>query len=719
MPRVWFLRGKPIQRLPFFMNQTPPRLSLRNLPGDFLELLGSMRFAVSLLMFICIASLMGTVLAQNRSSNAYIDQFGPFWFEVLDKFSLWHVYNSWWFLLIMAFLVVSTSVCLIRNTPKMLRDARSFRTHIRQSSLRAFPHRVETAAPIPVAAAKTGLQALLGRLGYAVRERVEGDGVLLAAKKGSANRLGYIFAHSAMVIICVGGLLDSELPVRLQVMFGGKQPLVENMLISEVPESGRLSVNNPSFRASVLIPENGQASSAVVMVGDGALVQPMPFTLKLKQFIVDYYSTGMPSRFASLVDVTDPDTGKTFEAEIQVNEPLRFKGMTVYQSSFDDGGSEVTLRGHPLTGSGSATFDVDSVVGKTTTLSAQTAVGVKEMQLEIVALRLINVEDVSAGMPKSQGLSFGDHVASVAGSAAGKKNDHLRNVGPTIEYKLIDDAGQAYEFHNYMLPIELEGGSVFLMGIRRNAGEAYRYIRIPADDKSSIAEFMQLRETVADPLARKEAARRFTERRMAELRQAENAGQDRIDPQQLQSATEHALNAFASGGLPAVANFLQANTPQDSLESAAKAVLYLVGSGLLELRDIARERAGLAPLSDDEANAAAWAPMAVATALSDLNVAYPAPVLLTLNTFKQVQASVFQVSRTPGKTAVYLGSLLLILGVFTMFYVRDRRIWIWVRPDAQGSGSTIQAAMTSQKRTLDFNQEFDRFKQALLQQKWS
>ena len=77
-----------------------------------------MRFAVSLLMFICVASVVGTVLQQNRSSSNYIDQFGPFWYEVFDKFSIWHVYNSWWFLLIMAFLVVSTTVCLIRNAPR-------------------------------------------------------------------------------------------------------------------------------------------------------------------------------------------------------------------------------------------------------------------------------------------------------------------------------------------------------------------------------------------------------------------------------------------------------------------------------------------------------------------------------------------------------------------------------------------------------------------------
>ncbi|MEI6837962.1 MAG: cytochrome c biogenesis protein ResB, partial [Alcaligenaceae bacterium] len=40
-----------------------------------LELLSSMRFSISLLVFICMASLIGTVVAQGRSANAYIDQF--------------------------------------------------------------------------------------------------------------------------------------------------------------------------------------------------------------------------------------------------------------------------------------------------------------------------------------------------------------------------------------------------------------------------------------------------------------------------------------------------------------------------------------------------------------------------------------------------------------------------------------------------------------------
>ncbi len=664
-----------------------------------------MRFAVSLLMFICVASVLGTVLVQNRSSNTYIDQFGPFWFEVFDKFSIWHVYNSWWFLAIMGFLVVSTTLCLIRNTPKMLRDARSFREHVRASSLQAFPHRVEMRDAASVDDAAGGIKGLLVRLGYAVRERRDGDGVMLAAKKGSANRLGYICAHSAMVIICLGGLLDSELAVRLQVLLAGKKPIVENMLISQVPASGRLSVANPSFRASVLVPEGGQASTAVVMVGDGALVQPLPFTLKLKKFLIDYYSTGMPSRFASEVEVIDPDTGKSFESTIEVNEPLRYKGVTVYQSSFDDGGSSVSLKGYPLVGANDAVFDVEGTVGKSTEITARGADGgARSMTVDITALRPINVEDLTGGTPRGNSLTLGEHVAAVSGSAAGKKNENLRNVGPSVEYRLVDQAGQAHEFMNYMLPVQLDGAAVFLAGVRNSPAESFRYLRIPADADSSLAEFMQLRATLADPAARREAARRFAERNSSE--QAER--------QSLQTAAERALDTFSKGGLQAIADFLQANTPPADLERAADVVIRLIGLSMTELRDVARERAGLPALPDqgpDAERAAQWSRLAVA-ALSDLNV-YPAPVFLTLSNFKHVQASVFQVSRTPGKTAVYIGCLLLVLGVFSMFYIRDRRVWVWIKPAADGAGSDVQAAMTSQKRTLDFHHEFERFKQAL------
>src|SRR5690606_22419869 len=106
-------------------------------------------------------SLIGTVLQQNQAANLYIDQFGPFWFALFDKFSIWHIYNSWWFLLTMTFLVVSTSLCLVRNTPKMLRDARSFREYVRGSSLRSFGHRVETTSSAPAQESQRRIQEWL------------------------------------------------------------------------------------------------------------------------------------------------------------------------------------------------------------------------------------------------------------------------------------------------------------------------------------------------------------------------------------------------------------------------------------------------------------------------------------------------------------------------------------------------------------------------------
>src|SRR5690625_2038436 len=111
--------------------------------AEIFELLGSMRFAISLLVFICIASVIGTVLPQNELPNTYINQFGLFWVGVFDVFSIWNVYNSWWFLTTMGFLVVSTTLCLIRHTPKMLREVTNFREYVRGSSLRAFPNRFE------------------------------------------------------------------------------------------------------------------------------------------------------------------------------------------------------------------------------------------------------------------------------------------------------------------------------------------------------------------------------------------------------------------------------------------------------------------------------------------------------------------------------------------------------------------------------------------------
>src|SRR5690606_34609106 len=116
------------------------------------------------------------------------------------------------------------------------------------------------------------------------------------------------------------------------------------------------------------------------------------------------------------------------------------------------------------------------------------------------------------------------------------------NVGPSVQYRVIGRDGQAHEFNNYMLPIELDGHMVFLAGVRQSEAEDYRYMRLPADANNSLAEFMHLRAALQDPALRQLAASRFAE---------QNAGSEAQRPM-LQKAALGAIEAFARHGFDAL-----------------------------------------------------------------------------------------------------------------------------------------------------------------------
>jgi cytochrome c biogenesis protein len=93
---------------------------------------------------------------------------------------------------------------------------------------------------------------------------------------------------------------------------------------------------------------------------------------------------------------------------------------------------------------------------------------------------------------------------------------------------------------------------------------------------------------------------------------------------------------------------------------------------------------------------------------------------MMMTDFTQVQASVFQVARAPGKNIVYLGCLLLIVGIFAMLYVRERRLWVWLTPDGKASEGDAAAstaatmAFSVNRKTIDSDREFEHLKRKLL-----
>ena len=683
--------------------------------AEAVELISSMRFAISLLTLIAIASVIGTVLKQNEPIPNYVNQFGPFWFEVFNKLGLYAVYSAWWFLLIMGFLVLSTSLCLVRNAPKMMKDMRSWRENVREQSLRNFHHKVEWTSVVPRAALVKQLAERVVADGYKVKVVEKDAAALIAAKRGAGTKCGYIFAHSAIVIICIGGLLDSDLPIRFQEWFAGKTPFAGNGLIADIPAQHRLGIGNPTFRGNTFIPEGATSGTAILPQQSGILVQELPFTIQLKKFIIEHYSTGMPKLFASEVVVRDNETGKTFPATIKVNEPLIYKGIAVYQSSFDDGGSKLKLTAYPMVGAQNNAVALTGEVGGSTPLGNGKDV---DYTIEWSGFRLFNVENMAQSgqdvravdANKSFNEKFSAGLDKRLGSGAKNANGKdLKNVGPSVQYKLRDKTGQAREYHNYMQSVLVDGAYVFLTGMRESPSEPFRYLHIPADDNDSVQEWMRVRAALFNPDLREQAAQRYAQHALPD---------DRNDAanlrEQLQKSAARGLAIFAGNGKVAgylaVSQFLE-KLPSAEQEKAAGIFMKILNGSLWELWQVAREKDGLKPVAVDEKHGRF---LQLATnAISDAFF-YGAPVYLQLKEFDEVKASVLQVTRSPGKKIVYLGCLLLTLGVFAMFYIRERRLWIWLKSDVDG-GSHALMAMSTQRKTLDFEREFETLKAQLVQ----
>jgi cytochrome c biogenesis protein len=284
-----------------------------------------------------------------------------------------------------------------------------------------------------------------------------------------------------------------------------------------------------------------------------------------------------------------------------------------------------------------------------------------------------------------------------------------------VQYKLRDKTGQAREFSNYMQPIKVDDAYVFLAGVRDAPDEPFRYLRIPADDEDTVQEWMRMRAALLNPELRQAAAHRYAQRAIPESR--EGIATLRM---QLEQSAMRGLSLFAGSdkqaggqaGYLAISRFLEQVPPQEQ-EKAADIFMKILNGSMWDLWQVAREKDGLKELPADEKHARF---LQLATnALSDASF-YNAPVYLQMTGFDEIKASVFQVTRSPGKKVVYLGCLLLVLGVFSMLYVRERRLWVWIRPDQDAAGqSHALMAMSSQRKTLDFEKEFEVLKTQLKQ----
>lgn len=633
------------------------------------ELLSSMRFAVSLLTVLGIASIIGTVLKQNEPYNNYIVQFGQFWFSFFEGLGLFDVYHSVWFLAILLFLVISTSLCIYRNAPNMLADMRAWREKVTATSLSAFSHQKVYNVTTHDATLSHLKRFLTGRQ-YRYKEILREDGsTLITAKAGSYQRLGYIFTHAAIVVICIGGLMDGNVPFKIQELLGYKKVETLDIPSNQVPAISRLGVGNLSFRANMTLSEGERSSEAYMRMRDGYLIQEVPFAIELKDFRIQHYATGQPKSFESDLVIHDPSVKNPITQTIRVNHPLIYKGIAIYQSDFQDGGSQLAFKVWPLFDNHAQPSSLSGKVFSDSTLGK----GEDALTVEFNDFRKFNILNMSAdgkGKPK--------------------------NVGPNVTFKLRNSQGQAKEYMTYMQPLEIDGQFYWVSGMRANPQDEFSYLRIPVDEDFAIDGFMRFRAVMFDAAEHANVAKRL---RIA-------AGVDGAQAKQFEDGVIKLLQAFSQGGYTEIAKFIEQSIPEKDREKAAQAYLKIVNGSAFEAYQLGYEKAGKTmPAKSPEVARFLQDSM---NSISD-SFFYGAPVFLQLATYEHLEASGLQLTRSPGQFYVYLGSTLLVLGIFAMIYIRERRIWFLV------SQNKVQFAMSSNRKNRDFDLEFAQYQQQLTQ----
>ncbi|MFO7582406.1 cytochrome c biogenesis protein ResB [Guyparkeria sp.] len=721
--------------------QSAPKRRRRSLWSRLYTWLTSMNLAIALLAILAIASVIGTVLQQNLAPNDYLITFGPFWFEIFNTLGLFDVYSVGWFVVILLFLLASTSACLVRNTPGFMRDMRSFRVNAQSKSLRAFAHSRQFDSELPAGEIVQRTRGLFDRLGYKSRVKERDGETLIAARKGGLNRIGYVLTHLGMVVILVGGLLDSKMYLKALNTLGVVEVETRDIPVSQVPEESHLPEGAlAGFRGSVNIPEGKWGDVAFIGLKDGYVVQNLPFRIDVKNFHIDYYDTGMPKSFNSDIKLTDKETGEVVEETIRVNHPLRYKGYNIFQSSFGDGGSTIEFDAWQLLGQTGTHQELEGKVNDTRSFEF----GGETYKLEFTDFTLFNVNPV----PQAQQESLeedGPAAASLTGetseatdadeetgflgaasgwlsdtvfgasSSGGKARAENVNFGPSVTFRLRDSSGQAIEYENYFSPVDFEGTRYFLSGVKLSTNAPQQFLFIPADRNNSLETFMSFYATLND----EEQIRRIAAELIGQAGQTDGREQEVEDSAARSIAS--LVGLFVNEGFSALEERVDQSLAERGMtgpgsEQARQASFRVVQSVLMRAYMETLQEQGVEEFDRRDEKF-------FEDALDVITVipSYGSPIFVAPTSFDHVQSTGLEVTRAPGMFWVYLGSLMLTLGIFMLFYIHFRRLWVLIRPaesdeDGDSGRHRLIVAGTDARKNIDFDQVFDQFSNELQRQ---
>jgi cytochrome c biogenesis protein len=261
------------------------------------KLFASVKLTVVLLLSLAGTSIIGTLIPQNESPAQYLKAFGEFLYRLFLVFDFFDMYHSWWFQLLILLLTANIIICSIDRLSSTWKIIFVKVPTFRLSRFRNLSDKKEFTDNRPPDQLQKIYEPVVTRgFGYSRIEKTK-EGFLIFAEKWRWTRLGVYIVHLSVILLLIGALIGS--------MFG--------------------------FEGFVNIPEGETVKS--IRIRNSSNIKQLGFAVRCEDFDVSFYESGTPREFRSSLTILEQ--GKSvFKKDIIVNDPLRYRGINFFQSSY-------------------------------------------------------------------------------------------------------------------------------------------------------------------------------------------------------------------------------------------------------------------------------------------------------------------------------------------------------------------------------------------------
>jgi len=257
----------------------------------------SVKLALFTLCSLALTSIIGTIIPQNQAEQVYIDAYGTktaTFFQLLD---ITNMYTSWWFLSLLGILSANLIVCSLDRFPRAWEQITRDNLKLSPARIAKLRHAASFTSPETPEKIAGSLKNLLGDKGWETVQSTGAEMVLLFSQKQRWSRVGVYIVHLSILVVFVGAIYGS---------IGG-------------------------FRGSIMLPE--LESSGVIYPYEQQKSIDLGFTVRCDRFDLEFYDNGMPKEYRSQLSILENGT-VVLQKDIEVNDPLRYKGITLYQASY-------------------------------------------------------------------------------------------------------------------------------------------------------------------------------------------------------------------------------------------------------------------------------------------------------------------------------------------------------------------------------------------------